>query len=146
MTDSRDYPDRPYLAVSAVIVRDERFLLVRRARAPARGLFTLPGGAVECGETLASAVTREVREEVGLDIEPVVPAGYREVIARGDDQRIVRHFVIIAFAARWRGGEPVATEEVAEWRWALPADLAGLPTTEGLEEIVRRAFALLEPP
>src|ERR1700689_4375459 len=67
---SRTYPTRPYLAVSAAIFREGRVLIVRRARPPAHGLYTLPGGGVELGETLEEAVAREVREETGLEVEP----------------------------------------------------------------------------
>jgi len=74
--DARAYPERPYLAVSAAIVRDGKILVVRRARAPARGLYSLPGGVVEIGETLTEAVTREVSEETGMTIEPVALAGF----------------------------------------------------------------------
>src|SRR5215475_8069173 len=77
MTDPRLYPERPYLAVSAAVIRDGRVLVVRRARAPAENLFTLPGGAVEAGESLNEAVKREIAEETGLTIEPVTLAGHR---------------------------------------------------------------------
>jgi len=69
--DPRAYPARPFLAVSATIYREGRVLLVRRARAPGRDLFSLPGGVVEAGETLVEAVAREVLEETGLTVEPV---------------------------------------------------------------------------
>lgn len=144
MADSRTFPDRPLLAVSAVIVRGGEFLTVRRARPPAEGLFTLPGGAVETGETLIQAIIREVREETALTIEPVALAGYREVIARDSVGRIERHFVILAFAARWVAGEPRPNEEIAEFRWIRPPELKPLPTTEGLAEIVAAAFERLE--
>src|SRR5271169_6823498 len=98
---SRTYPTRPYLAVSAAIFRDGRVLIVRRAQPPAHGLYTLPGGGVELGETLVEAVIREVHEETGLEIEPLGLAGYRQLIARDDAGRIERHFVILPFAARW---------------------------------------------
>src|SRR5437588_2973606 len=123
MTDSRAYPDRPFLAVSAAIVRDGRLLVVRRARSPALGLFTLPGGVVEAGETLVEAIVREVREETALTIEPVALAGHREVIVRDRAGRTERHFVILTFAARWLAGEAVLSEEVAEARWIAPAEL-----------------------
>jgi ADP-ribose pyrophosphatase YjhB (NUDIX family) len=142
--DPRTYPDRPYLAVSAAIIRDGHVLIVRRARAPAYGVFTLPGGVVEAGETLFEAVVREVQEETALLIEPVELAGFREVIARDAEGRAARHFVILPFAARWISGEPRLNEELAEARWLRPSELAGLPTTEGLAEIVASAFALLE--
>src|SRR5205823_1571233 len=104
MPDARAYPERPFLAVSAAIVRDGKVLVVRRARAPGNGLFTLPGGVVELGETLEQAITREVREETGIEIEPVALAGFREAIARDGNERVERHFVILCFASRWRSG------------------------------------------
>ena len=143
MADSRSYPARPFLAVSAAIVRAGQVLVVRRARAPADGLFSLPGGVVEIGETLMQAVTREVREETSLTIEPVGLAGFREAITRDRDDRVERHFVILPFAARWLAGEPCLNEELSEARWLAPPELAGLPTTPGLAEIVAAAFRLL---
>jgi ADP-ribose pyrophosphatase YjhB (NUDIX family) len=140
MPDARSYPERPYLAASAAIVRDGKVLVVRRARAPAHGLFTLPGGVVEIGETLTEAVAREVREETGMAIEPVALAGFRETIVRDADSRVERHFIILCFASRWRAGEPVLNEELSEAHWLDPAELAGLPTTPGLAEIVAAAF------
>jgi 8-oxo-dGTP diphosphatase len=145
LSDARLYPDRPYLAVSAAIIRDGRVLIVRRARSPAEGVFTLPGGAVEAGELLQEALLREVREETALTVEPNALAGLREVIHRDDTGRVERHFVILAFAARWIGGEPVLNAELTEARWMLPAEIEGLQTTEGLADIVRTAFARTQP-
>jgi 8-oxo-dGTP diphosphatase len=143
VTDTRSYPQRPYLAVSAAIVRDGKVLVVRRARKPALNLYTLPGGAVEAGETLHQAVIREVHEETQLSIEPVALAGNREVIMRDAQGRVERHFVILCFAARWLAGEPVLNEELDDARWLAPPELAGLKTTEGLAEIVAAAVERL---
>jgi 8-oxo-dGTP diphosphatase len=140
VSDPRSYPDRPILAVSAVVWRAGRFVVVRRARPPAQGVFTLPGGGVEAGETLKQAVERELREETGLVIEPIDLAGHREVIMRDAEGRVARHFVILAFAALWREGELSLNEELAEARWIDAGELAGLPTTEGLAEIVAAAL------
>ncbi len=140
MNHGHVHRERPYLAVSAAILRDGRVLLVRRARAPAAGLFTLPGGRVESGETLTAAVAREAREETGLTIEPFAPAGHCEVILRDAADRVERHYVILAFAARWIAGEPVLNEELAEARWVRPDELAAQPVTEGLAGIVTTAF------
>jgi 8-oxo-dGTP diphosphatase len=144
VTDARSYPERPFLAVSAAIVRAGQVLVVRRARTPANGLFSLPGGVVEIGETLVEALIREVREETSMAIEPAGLAGYREAITRDRDGRVERHFVILPFAARWLAGEPVLNEELSEARWLRPAELAGLPTTPGLAEIVASAFERLQ--
>jgi 8-oxo-dGTP diphosphatase len=137
--DSRSYPTRPYLAVSAAIFRAERVLIVRRGKPPMQGIYTLPGGGVELGETLEQAVIREVREETGLAIEPIWLAGYREVIAHDPDGKIERHFVILPFAARYLAGEISLNAELAEAKWLLPTELSGLRTTEGLAEIVTAA-------
>jgi 8-oxo-dGTP diphosphatase len=142
VADSRRYPARPILAVSAAIIRDGKVLIVRRARRPAAGLYTLPGGGVELGETLVEAVVREVREETALVVEPVALAGYREAITRDNEGRLERHFVILPFAARWIAGEPVLSEELSEAAWLDPAAINSLNTTAGLAEIVANAVAL----
>jgi len=139
----RTYPQRPYLAVSAAIIRDGKVLVVRRARKPALGIYTLPGGVVEAGETLTRALAREVCEETALAIEPVALAGHREVIVKDADGRIERHFVIMCFASRWVSGEPVLNEELDDARWIDPAELANLRTTEGIAEIVATAVKRL---
>jgi 8-oxo-dGTP diphosphatase len=143
MSDPRAYPQRPILAVSAAIMRDGKVLVARRARRPALALYTLPGGAVETGETLIEAVKREVREETRLEIEPVALAGHREAIVRDAQGRVERHFVILCFAAHWRAGEPVLNEELDEARWLDPSEVAKLKTTEGLAEIVAAAAGLV---
>jgi 8-oxo-dGTP diphosphatase len=134
---------RPELAVSAAIFRDGRVLLVRRAQEPAAGRWTLPGGRVELGETLVDAVTREVMEETALTIEVKALAGYREMIL---DEAVAgrgRHFVILPFAARWVAGEVRLNDELGDHRWCTIAEIAGLPTTPGLIEILQQAHALV---
>jgi ADP-ribose pyrophosphatase YjhB (NUDIX family) len=144
VSDPRTFPTRPFLAVSAAVVRDGKVLIVRRARPPAKDVYTLPGGVVEAGETLTEAVIREVREETALTIAPVQIAGHREAIKRHADGRVERHFVILCFAARFVSGMPVPSDgEVTEILWCRPGELGALRTTEGLAEIVASAFALL---
>ena len=145
MSDPRLYPDRPFLAVSAAIIRDGHVLIARRARGASTGVFTLPGGVVEAGETLHEAVVREVMEETGIAIDPVALAGYREHVEREDDGRIRRHFVILPFACRWISGDGVPLlEELSELRWLRPSALAELTTTPGLAGIVAAAFRQME--
>lgn len=143
MADERTYPQRPFLAVSAAIFRNGKVLVVRRARKPALNLYTLPGGAVEAGETLVEAAIREVREETSLSIKPVALAGHREVIARDDAGKVERHFVIMCFASRWLSGEPVLSDELDDSRWVDPFELGNYRTTDGLAEIVTTAATLL---
>jgi ADP-ribose pyrophosphatase YjhB (NUDIX family) len=134
---------RPILAVSAAVFRDGRVLVAQRARGAGRGLWSLPGGAVEWGETLAEAAAREVREETGIEAEIVGLAGEREVRVAGKSGGLDAHYVILCFAARWRAGAGTAGPEVAQVRWLVPEELAGLKTTEGLAEMVAAARRLL---
>jgi 8-oxo-dGTP diphosphatase len=140
VADARSYPQRPFLAVSAAIVRDGKVLVVRRARKPAINLYTFPGGGVELGETLTEAVIREVREETALAIDPVALAGHREAIVRDADGRVERHFVILCFASRWLAGEPALNEELDDWRWVAPVELSAMRTTDGLAEVAVAAI------
>ncbi|MET0220900.1 MAG: NUDIX hydrolase [Tardiphaga sp.] len=131
---------RPQLAASASIFRDGRVLLVRRARAPAKGIYSLPGGRVEFGETLAMAVAREVMEETALTIEIVALSGFREMLpgATGGG-----HYLIMSFAARWVAGEPVLNDELDDFLWLPPDDLGDRPMTDGLPQIIAGAARLL---
>lgn len=142
--DPRAYPDRPILAVSAAIIRDGHVFIARRARGPALGVWTMPGGMVEAGETLAEALHREILEETSMTIEPVALAGHREVVVRDGNGRVSRHFVILCFASRWIKGEPGLNDELDESRWIRPAALKEFKTTEGLAEIVAAAFERME--
>ena len=134
------YPQHPQLAVSAAIFRDGRILLVRRARSPAKGLWSLPGGRVEFGETLHAALHREVDEETALKIEIVGLAGWREVVPGAGGGG---HYLIMSFAARWAAGEPVLNDELDDFRWLQPDALGDLTVTSGLQEVIQQARRVL---
>ena len=133
-------PSHPQLAVSAVIFRDGKMLLVRRARSPAKGFYSLPGGRVEFGETLHAALHREVSEETALKIEIVELAAWREVVpgATGGG-----HYLIMSFAARWSSGEVMLNDEHDDYKWLAPDSLGELKITGGLQEVIRSARRLL---
>jgi ADP-ribose pyrophosphatase YjhB (NUDIX family) len=133
-------PPHPQLAVSAAIFRDGKILLVRRARSPAKGFYSLPGGRVEFGETLHAALHREVDEETTLKIDIVGLAGWREVVPGTSGGG---HYVIMSFAARWTSGEPALNEELDAFRWLAPDALGNLKLTGGLQEVIESARGLL---
>ena len=126
--------------MSAAIFRDGKVLLVRRARAPAKGFYSLPGGRVEFGETLHAALHREVGEETGLKVEIVDLAGWREVMPASAGGG---HYLIMSFAARWTSGEVMLNEELDEHRWLAPDALGELRITGGLMEVIQSAQRLL---
>jgi ADP-ribose pyrophosphatase YjhB (NUDIX family) len=133
--NDRLFPARPILAVSAAVFRQGRVLIVRRARAPLIGHFSLPGGGVEVGETLAEAVARELMEEVGVEAEIIAFNRHVEAIAREGD-RVRTHFVIASFVARWRNGEARLSDEVDVVDWIDPTAALPSPTTPGLADIL----------
>jgi ADP-ribose pyrophosphatase YjhB (NUDIX family) len=133
-------PSHPQLAVSAAIFRDSKVLLVRRARSPAKGYYSLPGGRVEFGETLHAALHREVAEETALKIEIAGLAAWREVMPAAAGSG---HYVILSFAAHWRAGEPDLNEELDHYQWRAPDALGELKITAGLLEVIDQARRVL---
>jgi 8-oxo-dGTP diphosphatase len=133
-------PRYPQLAVSAAIFRDGKILLVRRASSPAKGFYSLPGGRVEFGESLYTALQREIEEETALNIEPAGLAGWREVLPETPGGG---HYLIMSFAARWVGGEPVLNDELDDFRWLAPDAVGDLKVTGGLHEVIQSARRLL---
>ena len=134
------HPKYPQLAVSATIFRDGKILLVRRARSPARGFYSLPGGRVEFGETLHAALHREVAEETALKIEILDLATWREVLPGTTGGG---HYLIMSFAARWTSGEVVLNDELDDHKWLAPEALGELKMTFGLQEVIQSARRLL---
>ena len=142
MSDDRFYPSRPVLAASVAVLREGRILLAMRGKPPSEGLFSLPGGKVEVGETLGEAALRELREEVGVEAKLIGLIAPVEFIERDEKGHIRHHVVIAAHAARWVSGEPQTSPEAKEIRWITERDIAGLPMTAGLTGILEQAFRL----
>ena len=130
---------RPQLAASATIFKDGYLLLVRRAHDPGRGRWSVPGGRVEHGESLEQAVHREVAEETGLHIDIISLAGIREVLPRDG---ALGHYVVLSYAATWRGGEVMLNDEHDDFKWIAPDDLDPVAATDGLAVIVAAARKL----
>jgi 8-oxo-dGTP diphosphatase len=135
-------PVRPVAAVGAIAFDQRgRVLLVQRGRPPGAGLWTVPGGRIEPGETAAEACAREVAEETGLLAQVGPLAELVERIGRGPDGALTYHFVILDFLVEVRG-EPVAGTDAAAAGWFTGEELAALPVTEGLLPVLERARAL----
>ena len=127
----REYPDAPIAGVGAVIVRNDpagraQVLLIRRAQEPLKGEWSLPGGAVELGETLEAAIGREVLEETGLVVEVVDTVKAFDRISRDSEGRVRYHYVLIDFLCRITGGSLACATDALEARWATATDLDGL--------------------
>lgn len=142
MTADRFYTAQAVLCASVAVFRDGHVMLAARGQAPMEGLFSLPGGRVELGETLGEAALRELREETGVEATLLGFVTPVEVIERDGDGRVRLHIVIAAHAARWVAGEPQTGPEAREIRWITLNEIDSLPTTPGLGDVLRRAFAL----
>lgn len=142
MTSGRLYPSRPVLAVSLAVLREGRVLLAQRAAEPLAGCFTLPGGGVEIGESLAEAALRETFEEVGVSATILGFNRHVEVVDRDGEGRVRHHYVIASFVGRWEAGEGTCGPEAKAVVWVRPDELAGLPVTEDLAPVLAGAFRL----
>jgi len=124
---------RPRPAVSAIIVDGESLLLVKRGCEPNKGLWSLPGGSIELGETAREAAAREVLEETSLNVDVGEVADVHDVIIR-DDGGISFHYVIVNFYAAVVSGSLEAASDAADARWVPLTQVGDYPTTAGLME------------
>ena len=123
-----------------MIVREGRVLLIRRAQAPLKGEWSLPGGAVELGETLEDAICREVLEETGLVVETVEVVKAFDRISRDDQGRVRYHYVLVDFLCRVVGGSLECATDALEGRWVTAEELDGL--TPLTVEVIRKAMSM----
>jgi len=127
----------PVVAIGAIAFDDDgRVLLVQRAGAPGAGLWTVPGGKLQFGETLIEGVAREVREETGLDVEVRDLITVVERVNDGADGADPYHYVIHDYLVRATGGTLAAGDDAADARWVAEDELAELPLTAGLVEVL----------
>jgi ADP-ribose pyrophosphatase YjhB (NUDIX family) len=136
----RDYPDRPIVGVGTVIVVDGRVLVVKRAAEPLKGQWSIPGGAVELGETLRQAAAREALEETGLIVEAGEILEVFDSIYRDPAGCIQYHYVLVDFLCRLAGGELRAASDVSAVRWASAAEIPDLNLTQTAERVIRKAL------
>jgi 8-oxo-dGTP diphosphatase len=134
--NGRENPDRPWLGVGAVILDGVRVLLVRRANEPFQNWWSLPGGVVETGELLKDAVRREMREETGLEVEPL------HIIEVFESIRPTHHFVVVDFLCRIVGGTLCAGSDAPVAQWFLIAQLPA-HLTPGAAEVIAKAVSAL---
>lgn len=136
----REYPDRPFVGVGAIIVENGRVVLVRRGRAPLLGEWSVPGGVLELGETVREGAVREAREETSLAVEPNKLLGVFDRVVRDDQGRTLYHYVLIDFLCRPTGGELKAADDAADARWFTWEEVSDLPLPEDTIQVIRQGL------
>jgi ADP-ribose pyrophosphatase YjhB (NUDIX family) len=139
----REFPKRPIVGVGGVVIHRERVLLVRRGKPPLMGEWSIPGGMLELGEELAAGVRRELKEETGLDVEPLECILVFDRIERGR-KRVKYHYVIVDYLCRFKGGRVHPASDVIDARWVRREELAQYHLTDLAQALVLQAFAMMK--
>jgi 8-oxo-dGTP diphosphatase len=140
---TREYPEYPRVGVGAIVLHEGRVLLVKRGRAPALGLWSVPGGLVALGETTVDAARREVEEECGLKVRIAGLVGVLDRVTCDADGRVRYHWVLVDYLAFPESNDTItAGSDAAEVRWVTIDEVERLPITEGLADMIGRAIAL----
>jgi 8-oxo-dGTP diphosphatase len=148
MAFSREYPDRPVIGVGGVIINHGCAVLIRRGAEPLLGQWSIPGGAIELGETLEEAVRRELREETGLEVRvleliELFDRIYVDDSSTSKDRKKPRfHFIIADYLCELLGGEPHAGSDVTDIAFAREDELAKFHLTEKATSVLKKAFAM----
>ena len=145
VNEDRRYPARPIAGVGAIIIDGDRVLLVERGREPLKGEWSLPGGAVECGETIRQAVRREVMEETGLEVEPLGAPEVFERILLDSDGRVEYHYLLLDFVCRVVAGTLHAASDASRAEWVDRARLSSYSLTEGTSAVIESIRGLFLP-
>jgi 8-oxo-dGTP diphosphatase len=135
-----DYPDRARIAVGAIVFKNTRVLLVRRAQPPSRDKWAIPGGSVEIGETLQEAAEREILEETGLTIRAGKPVYTFDFIERDDAGRVRFHYVIVDLEADYISGEPCPGDDAAEARWISAQEIKSFKVSSMTLKVLKTCF------
>ena len=138
--DTGRYPERPRVAVGAVVFKDDRVLLVERGKPPSAGMWAIPGGSVRIGETLREAAEREILEETGVRIRAGEPVFTFETIEIDAGGRVRFHYVIVDLAAEYLDGAPRAASDAAAARWVAAQELPELSVNRKTLELLRDKF------
>ena len=139
---SRRYPSRPVVGVGAIITDGDRVLLVRRGREPSKGLWSIPGGMLELGESLVDGIRREVREEVGLEVRVLETVEVLERIIYDDDGKIEYHYVLVDYLCEPLGRTLRVADDADAAEWVRRRNVSSYEITKGTPAVIEKAFAV----
>ena len=132
------YPDAPRVGVGALVVKDNRVLMIKRGKSPSKGMWSIPGGRVELGETLQEAAEREVLEETGITVIAGKPVYVFDMVSRDENDGIKYHYVIVDVSAKYVKGNVTAADDADDARWVRPEEMEGLGVNERTIRLLNR--------
>jgi ADP-ribose pyrophosphatase YjhB (NUDIX family) len=142
-TMKREYPDRPIVGVGGVVIHRQRALLIRRGCEPLKGQWSIPGGMLELGEELAEGVRRELKEETGLEVEPLeIVAAFDRIMREG--KRVKYHYVIVDYVCRLKRGRLKPASDVTDARWVRREEMPQYHLTEMATKVILQSFEVME--
>jgi mutator protein MutT len=136
----REFPELPLVGVGAIIIENNKVILVKRAHPPLQDQWSIPGGVLEVGEFVREAAIREAREETGLTVEPGELLGVYDRILRDPAERVQYHYVLIDFLCRRVAGELIAASDAAEVWWFSQEELPALNLSEDTQDVIKKGF------
>lgn len=137
----RSYPKRPFIGVGAVVFKGDEVLLIKRARPPRQGIWSIPGGLQEVGETFFATAAREIFEETGLTVEVIELVDVVDSITQDDVDRTQYHYTLVDVRAEWRAGEAVAADDAEAVTWAALDALEPFELWSETDRVIRLAAA-----
>jgi ADP-ribose pyrophosphatase YjhB (NUDIX family) len=139
----REYPEHPIVGVGGVVIHRNRALLIRRGCEPLKGEWSIPGGMLELGEELAEGVRRELKEETGLDVEPLeIVAAFDRIFWEGKRPRY--HYVIVDYVCRLKRGRLKPASDVVDARWVRREEMPHYHLTEMATKVILQSFEFFE--
>ena len=139
MNDSRHYPDRPICGVGIVVFFQQKVLLIRRVKPPRQGEWSIPGGKQKLGETLQQAARREVQEETGLNLGPLMLVDVVDSIFKDSQGQIQYHYSLVEWIGEFVSGELNAADDASDAEWFELNEIKNLGLWEKTVEIINKA-------
>ena len=140
--DKLEYPDRPYVGVGVIVFRDKEVLLVKRNKDPNKGHWSIPGGIQILGETVAEAAQRELLEETGVKVDPLLLVDVVDAIITDADGKIKYHYTLVDYMGQWKTGESRPGDDAKEVRWVHLKELSSYSLLEKTMNIIHKASVM----
>ena len=140
--EKREYPDRPYVGVGVIVFRDQEVLLVKRNKDPNKGHWSIPGGRQMLGETISEAAQRELLEETGVKVDPLLLVDVVDAIIPDAEGKLKYHYTLVDYMGQWKTGESRPGDDAQEVRWVHLNELSSYSLLEKTMNIIHKASAM----